>query len=194
VESCSGFVRLYPKGAGESVVLASAAIPVVAVRSEGGRIVQAADRNAVGPAALRACIRDDASVVLSAVRDGTMLRMRAQGSGGAAFVVDGTAIPARAVGADAWEATLAPAPPQLLTVDCAGARRMVPAAASAELAGLHPNREFAVALARESGGRFARDAAPAEWAGDTPTRAAASVTLLVAALLVLGAAFLRRSR
>jgi len=192
--SVRDFVRLYPRGVGETVVSAAESIPVVAVRTEGGRIVQAASGAAVGPAALRACVRDDASVVLSAVRDGRALQLRARGSKGAAFVVAGKSIPARAVGSDVWEARLDPAPPLAITVECGGAFRVVPAAASAELSGLHPNAEYAAAIARVSGGRFARDAIPKEWGTESPMRAAASVTLLAAALLVVVAAFFRRGR
>jgi len=188
------FVRLYPKGEGERVALAADTVPVVAVRTEGGRIVQAACADAVGAAALRACIRDDSAVELTARREGNSVLLSARGSGGVAFRVGERTIPARAVASDRWEARLAPAPPQSFSVECAGTLRVVPAVASAELSGLHSNIEFAAALARVSGGRFARDETPAEWTEAGTTRAAAFVTLLVAALLVVVAAILRRGR
>jgi len=192
------FPRLYPRGAGESIVLAADSIPIVAVRTEGGRIVQAAQADAVGPAALRACIRDDPAVDLHAMREGRSVVFTARGSAGAPFRVGDRIVAARAVGADHWEARLSPAPPRTFVVECAGATRVVAAAASVELAGLHPNEEFAAALARISGGRFARGDVPdqwtSEWTAGASARAAASVTLLAAALLVLAAAFLRRAR
>ncbi|MHC4956702.1 MAG: hypothetical protein ACYTGZ_22930, partial [Planctomycetota bacterium] len=191
------FPRLYPRGAGETVVLAAGEVPVLGAREEGGRVAQAASADAAGPGLLRACLRSDGGVALRADREGRALVLSARGSGGAPFVIGAAEIAARAAGPDLWEARVESASPDAFLVTCAGAMRRVAPAAAFELAGLRPDAEYAAAIARRSGGRFFADAAPSGGAASAeaaPARAAASVTLLAAALFVLLAALLRRGR
>jgi len=187
------FPRLYARGVGEAIVLRAREVPLLAAREEGGRIVQAAPAQAATAALLAACARPDAGVLLRATREGRGVQLVARGSAGAPWRVGDRVVPALASGPDQWEARLERAPLDTFDVRCAGALLHVAAARAAELAGQHSDAAYGMSLARVSGGRFFRDVLPADAVADEhPARATASLTLLAAAVLVLGAAFLRR--
>jgi len=187
------FPRLYARGVGEAIVLRAREIPLLAAREEGGRIVQAAPAQVATAALLAACVRPAVGVLLAATREGRDVHLVARGSAGAPWQVGDRVVPALASGPDEWEARLERAPLDTFEVRCAGALLHVAAARAAELAGQHSDAAYGTSLARASGGRFFRDVLPADAdAGEGPARATASLTLLAAAVLVLGAAFLRR--
>jgi hypothetical protein len=189
VTTFGDFLRLYPNGNDERVALGAGDVPIVAARTEGGRIVQAAAPAAASEAMLRACLADAGKVRLRAWRDGRGLAIEAVGSSGADFQVGDASVAAHARGADRWGATLDAASSGSIRVACAGAVVVVAPLDDAEERGLFPNESFARELARASGGRFGPPDASNQERG-----VAVYATLLGAALLVLASSWLRRRR
>lgn len=140
----------------------------------------------VDPAPLvLAVLKDTGGVRLHAWRDGDAVVAEASGSGGAPFVFDGTAVPARPAGPDRWRAAGAAAASQ---VSC-GAATVLVEKADAELAGLSNRPDIAAAIAAASGGRLLEEGGRG---GEGPISRAAWATLLLAAVLVLASAWRRR--
>ncbi|HEX5137621.1 MAG TPA: vWA domain-containing protein, partial [Planctomycetota bacterium] len=178
-------VRLYPRGVGETVVLAAGAIPIVAAWRPGGKVVMTATADVDVPALVRAVLKDTGGVRLRAWRDGDDVVAEATGSGGAPFVFGDMAVPARPVAPGRWRATL-PRVRAPIEVACAGA---IAAVAQEGSPGLGNRPDVAARIASSSGGRIVDASAPLE-----PGAGGAAVwtTLLAAALLVVFGAWRRR--
>jgi len=190
-------VHLYPRGVGETVVLALAGeeIPVVAVWRPGGKVVMSASTDVRPPigkdlaALVRAVLKDTGGIRLRAWRDGDGVVAEATGSDGAPFVFGEVAVAARPVGPDRWRATVLEARPPL-EVKCGPATALVPLD-DRELAGLSNRPDIAAAIAAASGGRVVEEKGVGEEEAAGPG-AAVWATLIFAATLVLVSAWRRR--
>jgi len=178
------FVRLYPRGVGETVVLAAGEIPVAAAWRPGGKVVLSAAANVDVAALVRAVLRDAGGVRLRAWRDGDEIVAEASGSGGVPFVFDGVTVPARPVGPERWRATARRA----TRVQC-GAATVLVEQVDAEFAGLSNRPDIAAAIAASSGGTLVGEGGRG---GEGARAAAVFVTLLLAAALVVVSAWRRR--
>ena len=179
------FVRLYPRGVGETIVLAAGEIPVVAASRPGGKVVMCATADVDLAALARAVLKETGGVRLRAWHDGDGVVAEASGSGGAPFVFDRVSVPARPVGPDRWRATGAPS---AMMVSC-GAATVLVERTGAELTGLGNRPDIAAAIAAASGGRLVEEGGPG---GEEPVSRAIWATLLLAAVLVLASAWRRR--
>jgi Mg-chelatase subunit ChlD len=188
--SYGGFPRLYPRDAGEKVALRDGPVPLVGAWRKVGKVVVAApaDERVDAAALLRACLRETRGIRLTARREGVGLVVEARGAAGAPFRIDGVEVPARPAGPDRWRARVARVGAGAVQVACGDAVLLVPPAVARELAGLTNRPDIARDIARRSGGRIYvhEEAAPRAPAP------AVYVTLLAAALLVLGSAWWRR--
>jgi len=187
--SYGGFPRLYPRRVGERIVLAAGEIPLVGAWRPAGKVVVAAPAGVDAAALVRAVLRDSGGVRLRAWREGYGLVAEARGAGGAPVTLEGAPLPTRPAGPDRVRAVAARVPAEVLRVACGTATVLVPAATARELAGLTNRPGIAAAIASSSGGALVEAGAPLP---EAPGKAAVSVTLLVAALLVLMSAWIRR--
>lgn len=179
------FLRLYPRGVGESIVLAAGEIPVVAAWRPGGKVLMCAPAGVDLAPLVRAVLKDTGGVRLRAWRDGDTIVAEASGSSGAPFVFDGVAVPARPVGRDRWRAT---GVPSASLVSC-GAATVLVAGSGSELAGLGNRPDIAAAIAASSGGAMVEEGG---LGGEGARTAAVWATLLLAAVLVVVSAWRRR--
>jgi len=181
-------VRLFPKGEGEQIPLATRdAIPLVGAWRRVGKVVVCAPRVEPAPLLL-AVLREGRELRLAARREGHALVLTARGSGGAPFRVEDVLVEARPAGPDAWQARVESVGEGPLRVACGGATLLVPPAAAGELEGLSNRPDVAAAIATASGGSLLEAGAPLpEGGGPAP-----EVLLLLAAGCVLLSALLRR--
>ncbi len=178
------FVRLYPRGVGETIVLAFGEIPVVAAWRPGGKVVLSAPSPVDAKALVRAVLKDTGGVRLRAWRDGDEVVAEASGSAGAPFVFDGVTVPARPVGPGRWRATARRA----TRVACGGATVLVEQI-DAELLGLRNRPDIAAAIVASSGGTLVEEGGRG---GQGAPGVAVFLTLLLAAVLVVVSAWRRR--
>jgi hypothetical protein len=178
------FVRLYPRGVGETVVLSSGEIPLVAAWRPGGKVVSSATTDVDVPALVRAVLKDTGGIRLRAWREGDAAVAEATSSGGAPFLFGDVSVTARPVAPDRWRATLQNASRSLGEVSCGPATAIVPLGGPL---GLGNRKDIAAAIATSSGGLLLQ-----EVGGDGRRVVPAWVTILLAAGLVVVSAWRRR--
>lgn len=177
------FVRLYPRGVGETVVLSSGEIPLVAAWRPGGKVVLSATTDVDLVALVRAVLKDTGGIRLRAWREGDAAVAEATSSGGAPFIFGDVSVLARPVAPDRWRATLENAPLNL-EVSCGPAT--APVLFGGPL-GLGNRPDIAAAIATSSGGFLIQ-----EVGGDGRRMVLVWVTILLAAGLVVVSAWRRR--
>jgi hypothetical protein len=181
------FARLYPRGVGETVVLAAGEIPLVAAWRPGGKVVMSATAEVDAASLVRSVLRDTGGVRLRAWREGDGVVAEATGGEGAPFVFGDVEVAARPAGPDRWRATL-PRARGPVEVRCGGAVALVPLEGPP---GLGNRPEIAAGIAAATGGRLLEEMGSGE-EEEGAGRAAVSATLLAAAALVVASAWRRR--